>query len=158
MKLFRSILAALALSLLCVSVQAADLTITAANVVAGSNAKKQPGIAGAVITAGQPIYRDSATSKLAPVDVDSVTADARTPIGIALNGAAANQPVNYITEGDLNVGATLTVGTIYVASDTPGGIMPAADLESGDYVTVLGVASAANNLRMKLNVAGAAVP
>lgn len=135
-----------------------DLSITAANVVAGSNAKKLPGTAGATITAGQTLYRAAATGKLLPADADSATAEVRTPVGIALNGAADGQPVDYIYEGDVNLGATLTVGEIYVQSDTAGGIMPEGDLEAGDYVTVLGVASAANNLKMKIIASGAAVP
>jgi hypothetical protein len=135
-----------------------DISVTAGNVVAGANAKKLPGTAGAAITAGQVLYRAAATGKLLPVDVDSGTAEVRVPVGIALNGASDGQPIDFVYEGDVNVGGTLVVGTIYVASDTAGGIMPAADLEAGDYVSVLGVASAANNLKMKLIVSGAAVP
>jgi len=38
-------------------------------------------------------------------------------------------------------GASLVVGTTYVLSDTAGGVMPAADLEIGDYPTVLFIAN-----------------
>jgi hypothetical protein len=135
-----------------------DLVITAANVIAGSNAKKTPGLAGATITAGQVVYRDPTTKKFLAVDADSGTEAVRNVFGIALNGASDGQPLMVQTEGDINLGATLVVGTTYVASDTAGGIMPVADLEAGDYPTVLGVASAANNLKMKIVAGGAPVP
>lgn len=136
----------------------ADLSITAANVVAGSNAKKVQGIAGATITAGQAVSRDPATQKLVLADADSATAAIRSPIGIALHGASLNQPLTIQTEGDINLGAALTVGTVYVLSGVAGAIAPAADLSTGEYSTVLGVASAANNLKMKIVEGGAAVP
>lgn len=135
-----------------------DVSVTAGSVIAGSNAKKTPGIAGATITAGQVVYREASTQKFKLCDVDSATAEARTPFGIALHGASDGQPLMVQTEGDINVGGTLVVGTVYLASDTPGGIMPSTDVEAGDYPSVLGVASAANNLEMKIVVGGAAVP
>jgi hypothetical protein len=39
----------------------ADLTITAANVLASGQATKETGVAGATITAGQPVYKEAAT-------------------------------------------------------------------------------------------------
>ena len=135
-----------------------DLVITAGSVVAGSNAKKTPGTAGATVTAGQTVYRAAASGKFLLADSDSATAEVRAPAGIALNGASDGQPLTIQTEGDINLGVTLVVGKTYVLSDTPGGIMPVEDLETGDYTTVLGVASAANNLEMKIVIGGAAVP
>jgi hypothetical protein len=136
----------------------ADLVITAANVVAGAGAKTLHGIAGATVTAGQVVYRDPTTRKFLLADADSGTAAAREPAGIALNGASLNQPLTIITEGDINLGATLTVGATYYLSGTAGGIAPAADVSTGEFVTVLGVASATNNLDMKMIVSGVAVP
>jgi hypothetical protein len=136
----------------------ADLVITPANVVAGANAVVKHGKAGAAVTAGQVIYRDPATKKLLLADADSVTAAARVPAGIALHAAALDQPLAFIEEGDINLGATLVVGATYYLSGTAGGIAPAADVSTGEFVTVLGVASAANNLKMKMIVSGAAVP
>lgn len=155
---FLRIFAALVAFALVTPAFAVDLSVTAANVSPGTSAKKQVATASATITAGQTIYKDATTGKVAPSDVDSGTAALRTPVGVAINGAGVNQPVQYVYDGDVNVGATLVVGTIYVASDTLGGIKPAADLNSGDYVTVLGVATTSSNLKMKMNVSGAAVP
>lgn len=135
-----------------------DISVTAANVVAGSNAKKTPGVAGATITAGQTVYRAAASGKFLLADSDSATAEVRLPAGIALNGASDGQPLTVQTEGDINVGATLVVGKTYVLSDTPGGIMPVDDLEQGDYTTVIGVASSASNLKMDIVAGTAAVP
>lgn len=135
-----------------------DLTITAANVVAGTNAVKKLVKAGATITAGQLVYRNSTTGKYQPVDSDSATAEARTPEGIALHGASDNQPLSIQTAGDITIGATVAVGTVYVASDTAGGIMPTTDLETGDYVTIVGVGISTSAIRLGFNSSGVAVP
>ncbi len=135
----------------------ADLTVTAANVLAGANAVKKQVKAAAAITAGQVLYR-AADGRYGVVDSDSATAEARIPVGIALNSAGANQPVLIQTAGDITIGATLVVGTIYVASDTPGGIHPALDLETGDYVTIIGVAISTSVLRLAITHSGVAVP
>jgi hypothetical protein len=56
------------------------------------------------------------------------------------------------------VGATLTVGTLYIASDTPGGIKPIADAVTGDYITLIGTASTATQLDLAINATGIQVP
>ena len=128
----------------------ADVVITAASVVRGAAAKVEMGIAGAAITAGQTVYKD-------PADADAATAEVRTTRGIALNSAANNQPLAVQTGGRLSIGGAVVRGTVYVQSDTPGGIMPTADLEAGDYVTVLGVAVSAAELELNIQVSGVAV-
>ena len=136
----------------------ADLTVTAANVVKGSDAKTQVGIYGATVTAGQTVYADpSDSNKFKPCDADSATAAARVTRGIALNGGANNQPAAVQTDGLITIGAAVVAGTIYVQSDTPGGIMPAADLEAGDFVTVLGVGVSASQIALNIHVSGVAV-
>jgi hypothetical protein len=136
----------------------ADLAITAANVVRGVGAKVETGIAGAVITAGQSVYKDPADGdKFKPADADSATATVRTTRGIALNGAANNQPLAVQVEGRIVIGGTVAPGTVYVQSDTPGGIMPAADLEAGDYVTVLGVGVSATEIDLNIHASGVTV-
>jgi hypothetical protein len=136
----------------------ADLAITAANVVRGAGAKIETGIAGAVITAGQSVYKDSADGdKFKPADADSTTAAVRTTRGIALNGAANNQPLAVQVEGRITIGAAVAVGTIYVQSDVPGGIRPAADNGSGDFVTILGVGVSATEIDLFIRPSGVAV-
>jgi len=126
----------------------ADLSVTAGSVLASSSAKTRKGIAGATITAGQTLYEDtsaldaSGKPKLKLADSDDASAVVRNCCGIALNGASAGQPVVFVEEDpSFTPGASLVVGTTYVLSDTAGGIMPAADLEIGDYPTVLFIAN-----------------
>jgi hypothetical protein len=124
----------------------ADLTITAANVVAGSNASKESGTAGEAITAGQAVYKDSTTGKYMKADSNSATAEARQARGIALHAASNNQPLTIQKGGDITIGATLTAGVAYYLSDTAGGICPVADVGSGEYVCLLGIAKSASVL------------
>ena len=118
----------------------ADLAITASQVKAGAGAVEGTGVAGATITAGQPVYEDATDGriKLADANLSLAAAKAR---GVALHAALANQPVRYQKGGKVIVGAGAAPvkGTIYVASATGGGIAPAADLISGMHTTILGV-------------------
>lgn len=133
----------------------ADLSITAANVVAQSGASTASGTAGDTITAGMSLYSDSSDSnKLKKADADVATTAAC--VGIALHGASSGQPLKYQTGGNLTAGATLTVGETYVVSTTAGGIAPISDLASGDYVSILGVASSASTLAMTMVISGTA--
>ena len=135
----------------------ADLSITAANVERVDGGKEE-WTAGATITAGQVVYLDSSASnvaKLAQSDGTEAEADVQ---GIALCGASSGQPVLISTNGNIDLGATLTVGETYVLSQTAGGIAPVGDLASGDFVTHIGVATAADNLRISLVSSGVEVP
>lgn len=135
----------------------ADLTITAANVVAGSGAKKTTGTAGASITAGQTVYHDSATDTYKLADINSATAAVRNVAGIALHAAAAGQPLAVHTAGPITIGATLTAGVAYYASGTPGGIRPVADNTTGDYPVLLGIATSTTVLNVNIQAAGVAL-
>jgi hypothetical protein len=134
----------------------ADLTITATSVVKGANAKTIEGTAGATIAAGQAVYRDAATGNYLLADSNGAAA-ARIPGGIALNGAAVNQPVEILTEGDVTIGATLTAGTDYWLSDTPGGIAPRADVGAGENAVLIGVASSTSVLSVDIKAVGVQV-
>lgn len=134
----------------------ADLSITAASVVRGSNASTQQADAGVAITAGQALYISSATGKFALADSNSGTAEAKAATHIALNGAAANQPVLGQKSGDITIGATLTPGATYWLSDTPGGICPDADVGSGENACQIGIAISASVLRVAIQAPGIA--
>lgn len=128
----------------------ADLSITAANVAPGANARKETVTAGATITAGTPVYKDTADNdEYKASDADAAgTADSD---GIALTGSSDGQPlVIQKSGGSINLGATLVVGQVYVVSTTAGGIAPYADLLSGDYVTILGVATSTSLLKLTI--------
>lgn len=141
----------------------ADISITAANVLAGANAKTAYGIAGATITAGQTLYADPSDSqKLKLADCDS-SATTAACVGIALHGAASGQPIKYVYEDDdFTPGGTLSLSAaaddgIYVLSGTAGGIAPVGDIASGDYAVVIGVAKSATKMNLKIVRGGAAL-
>lgn len=135
----------------------ADLTLTAANVLAGSNATTNLGTAGATITAGQVVYFDDTTKTYKLADTDSATAAVRSPVGIALNGASSGQPLMVLTGGDITLGEVLTAGTAYYLSGNPGGICPVADVAAGDYPVILGMAKSTSVLAIKIVEAGVAI-
>lgn len=120
----------------------ANLTITAASVVAGAGAQTEAGVAGAAVTAGQVVYK-ATTGKYLPADADEDTAAERTAKGIALNGASLDQPLKVLTSGPITIGATLTPGAFYYLSDDPGAICPLADVTGGDYIVQIGYAKTA---------------
>ena len=136
----------------------ADLSITATEVLAGAGADTENGIAGEALTAGQVVYKLSTDKKFYKADCDS--AGKTSVYGIALNGAAAGQPVSVQKSGSITIGATAapTVGEIYVLSGTAGGIAPEADLASGDTVSILGVGESASSIQLRINNTGVVVP
>ena len=136
---------------------AADISITAANVVPATGYRFEDGTAGATITAGQLLYKDSGDSnKFKLVDNDaSATASV---YGIALNGAASGQPIRVQTDGTITIGGTVAVGTIYVSSSNAGGIAPSTDLASGDYTSVVGIALTTGTISMSIFNGGVARP
>lgn len=132
----------------------ADLTITAANVVADSSATREMGQAGETITAGKAVYKSSTSKKWMLADSNSATAEAKIAGGIALNGASLNQPLSVLTSGKVTIGATLTAGSPYYLSETAGGIQPAADLASGENVCQIGLASSTTVLNVAIQNPG----
>ena len=119
----------------------ADLSITSSSVQPASGATLITGTAGAAVTAGQPIYKDSGDgNKLKPADANASETTAAA-VGIAVNDAADEQPLTYITRGNLVTDGTTVKGTIYSLSTTAGGIAPVADLGTGAFTTILAVAS-----------------
>lgn len=133
----------------------ADLSITAANVAAGSNARTTAGVAGETITAGQVVYKKASDGEYYLADADDATEEVRQPDGIALNGASDGQPIDVLLGGDITIGATVTAGTAYYLSPTAGGIAPLADVLSGDDIVLIGLASSASVLRVMIFATGA---
>lgn len=128
------------------------LSVTPANVLKGASASTNQGIAGATITAGQPIYLDSATSTVKLADADASTTTA-TVIGIALNGASAGQPISWVTgDGDFTPGATLVSGESYYLGSTAGAINPVGDLATGWYPVLLFIAKSTTKAVMQIVV------
>lgn len=128
----------------------ADLTITATNVLQGSNASTQQGQFGETVTAGQVVYRSSTTALWMRADSNSATIEARHALGIALNGGANGQPATVQTAGDITIGATLTPGAAYYVSANPGGICPVTDVTTGSAVCQLGLAESTSVLSLAI--------
>ncbi len=134
-----------------------DLSVTPGSVLAGSNSQQERGFAGAAIAAGQAVYKDAASGEFLLADSNSGTAAARTPYGIALNTAGDGQPLVVHKSGDLTIGATLVAGTTYYLSDTPGGICPLADVGSGEYACIIGIAKSTSVLAVAIQPSGVAL-
>lgn len=130
----------------------ADLSVTAADVVAVSGSTvTEDGTAGATITAGQVVYKDTTDSnklKLADASAEATAA----VCGVAMHGATSGQPLKYAVAGSLTF-STMTVGETYQVSATAGAIAPVADI-STNYVSFVGYASTATNLVLMLRASG----
>jgi len=105
------------------------------------------GIAGESLTVEQAVYKSTADGKWYACDCDdtvrmaNVTTTGTNKIGILMiGGGSTNDACAVATKGPVNLGAVLTAGTAYYASDTLGGICPAADTASGDVPVYLGTA------------------
>lgn len=132
-----------------------DISVTATAVLAAASALvEHGGKAGTTIVAGNVLYKDAADGKLKLADNDNAAAGIRSVYGIALNGAAANQPVSVIKRGQLTMNAVLTAGGVYSLSGTPGGIAPDADVTTGDDLIILGVALSTTVLDVQINDTG----
>lgn len=133
------------------------LVITAANVVAGAaGTKSLIGKLSETVTQGQVAYRDPATKKLGKADADGAAA-LRSAVGIFLTAGSLNQPAVVHTEGPITIGAALVVGERYFVGETAGGLIPSADLSSGEYVSYIGTAISASVLDVKIHNSGVAV-
>ena len=132
----------------------ADLVVTATNVVKYTGARTANGIAGETIAAGQALYLAS-TGLL--MKADDTTATKAACVGVALNGGAINQPIQYLTGGGLNPGAAVTVGATYGVTDTAGGVGLISERASADFITILGVATTTSRIEVAINRAGVAI-
>lgn len=141
------LVAAIALITACAPVFAADLSITATNVVPSANAWIQEATSGTALTSGQLVYLDTTDvdskglPKLKLSDCNSGTAAARVVDGIVIGSVGSGVPVKYVIyDPALQIAASgLTVNNILISSATAGGIAPSADLTTGWYLTVIGV-------------------
>ncbi|MFN9287665.1 MAG: hypothetical protein ACK6EB_06295, partial [Planctomyces sp.] len=115
------------------------------------------GTAGGTVTAGQPVYADTtASNKLKPCEADGRASS--KAICIALHGASDGQPLHYGYGGNRTFNSAFTVGEVSVCSVKPGGIAPYADLATGDFVTILGVATTVTNLKIGILYSATAKP
>lgn len=111
--------------------------------------------AGETLTPGQAVYLKT-DGKYWKADAGAaLTAKA---VGVAITDAIADQEVVVVKSGQVDLGATLTVGTVYVVSGTAGGIAPVGDTPSSEYLTILGWATAADELYLNIINTGVTIP
>lgn len=133
----------------------AELSITAGSVIPGPDADFYRGIAGSTITAGMCCYLDEIDNKLKIADAN-VSLESAAVKGIALHAASPGQPLRVQTAGGITIGATVVLATIYIlGAGGTGGLAPAADLASGWYTSVVGVATSASVLQLGIFNSGA---
>ena len=133
-----------------IAVNAAAISITAANVV-GLEGDKVQRIAGGTVTSGQ-VVRISSTAVIAAVNDNAANANA---YGIALNGGGTGQPIVVQTTGEITIGGTVAVGKIY-ALGTAGGIIPVDDIAGSEFITIIGVGISATAIRLSIKAGGVA--
>ncbi len=132
----------------------ADLSVVAANVKPGSDAVTRRGIAGEAITAGDSLFI-ATDGELELCENDQAAADAAC-VGVALNDAAALQPVEYAVTGTIDMGAILAIGQTYIVGAAPGGLAPESDATTGEFTTVVGIATTTNILKLGILQSGVA--
>jgi hypothetical protein len=141
----------------------ADLSQTPANVAIGSaNCPTKVVTYGEAITQGNAVYQSTTDSKYYKADADA--AATAIAAGIALTPGSTDgvgliaQPSTVAGRSLVNLGATLTVGQVYVVSATAGNVAPYADLTTGDFVTILGVATTTALIDFQVVVSNTAKP
>jgi hypothetical protein len=122
--------------------------------IPGAGARSVPGVANATVAQGQVVYRNSSRKMALAQANAALTAEV---VGIMQQSATANAPVDVQTDGIVSGLSGLTAGVFYVLSDSvAGGIMPIADLTTGDYVTLIGYALSATELQLLIEITGLA--
>lgn len=134
----------------------ADITITASGVLKSESSEVAEAIAGAAIAQGEWLYADAADSNKLKL-AQATTLAKSVVVGMAITGAAAGQPVKYLTSGEVTVNG-LAVGDVYVVSATAGKMCLRTDLVAGNFVTILGGGKSATNLRVSISALSVAVP
>lgn len=130
----------------------ADITYNQELVVPSSTARQKLVVAGEEIVPGQSVYLDPSDSKYKLSDANIEAK--KSCDGIALTHSRSGQSLVIFDTSKTDTitlgGASMTAGTIVVVSpNNAGGLAPASDLASGDYVTVIGIATAATTLRVQ---------
>lgn len=137
----------------------ADFSVTASQVQPPLTAASTwlHGIAGADITAGMAVYKDSTDSdKLKPAGASAQASS--VVVGIAICTSYDDQPVTYLPSGSLVLGAAaaLTVGAPVFLSATGSGKMTqvSGDLTGGNYLVYIGAASTSSQISMNIHNSG----
>ena len=137
----------------------AALSITAANVAASTGAKIAAGTGGETFVQGKSMALNATTGEWMLGQCDGTTSEAGlSGVGVALNAGGDGQPIDVQTEGEITIGATVTVGAIYCLGATAGDIVPFGDLVSTNKITILGVGISTAKIKLLPIYSGVAVP
>jgi len=124
----------------------ANISQTAANVAVGASTTPTRLVQfGEAVTQGQPLYQHT-NGKYYQCDANDGVAKALAAV-IALTPGAIDGygivalPSSTPGRSLVNLGTTLAISTAYAVSATKGAIAPLSDIGSGEFVTVLGVAT-----------------
>lgn len=138
----------------------ADLSITAANVaIVDGSPQVRPVQVGVAVTQGQVGYKSASNDdKYALADADLSEAGAKAECIFLTSAGSDGFALAAFKGSNIDVGATLTVGERYYVSGTAGGIAPSGDLATGDYVTLIGIATATDTMKLIFEQTGVQVP
>ena len=131
----------------------AEITPVAANVRETSTTQTQRVQYGEAVDQGEVVYLKS-DSKYWLADNSTTTLAAAK--GIAMTPNVADGYGSIAVAGDIELGATLAVGTIYTVGSTAGTIHPEADLLTTEILTVIGYGKTAAILTLDINATGIA--
>lgn len=142
----------------------ANLTITVASVLPPvSNPQAESGVAGEALLRGQVAVLRAADNRWWKGDatslINSGNGEGSTRVRIVLGDVAALQTVLLLKPGQkYTVGATLTLGKLYVVSATTGLICLNTDLVTGNYFTPLGYPASTTELNFNPDSTGQIMP
>ena len=115
------------------------------------------GIAGSVaLPAGVFVYKSASDGLFYLADCDAVAvaanSEADNVVGMTLCSAGAGQPVKVQTTGSVTADAVFTIGLVLYLSNVAGESTSTwSDLNSTDWLTTLGLASAATVIELDFN-------
>jgi len=131
----------------------AEVSPVAANVKSSSNAVAQNVQYGEAVDQGEVVYLKSDGKYWL---ANNSTTTLAAAVGVALTPNIADGWGLIATAGDVDLGATLAIGTIYVVGSTSGAIHPEADVLTTEIVTVVGYGKTAALLTLDINATGIA--
>ena len=130
-----------------------DIAPTAANVKASSNTTVVRVQYGEAVDQGEVVYLKSDDKYWLAYNANSTVAAVK---GVALTPNVADGWGIIATAGDIDIGDTLAIGTIYTVSSTAGAIHPEADLATTELVSVVGFGKTAALLTLSIQATGIA--
>ena len=137
----------------------ADISITSADVKPATEAVRTKQVTlGETLVAGETVYLKASDNRYWKTDSDA--ADTAAMRGVVLLGGSAGAIGTIIEGGPTAFGTVLTAGVVYVLSSNAGKICAISDGNhaSGDYITIVGVASTTSVMNVRPYVSGVAKP